>query len=267
MGIDRKLNKTAPKRSYRKYVKQFTGNRYTSDECTKRTSTAAAKLKNALDFAVTVFQTAVYSFTHWSVFTSLENNVFCKRYKKDIFFCKTNGKGVGFKIVINCQCPDSVHILPFPKISSGYEINRRFIYVMRFLGVGLNSVRNFCGIMDIKKNAFSKSGYYDCMNKIYIAVSLLLRMFLKKQQRISNKKNKENNEPEDRLSVSGDGSWPKIGFAALLGLVSVIGKYSNKIIDVVVRSKICHICKACKYPQGSVEFEVWHAKHIKKMNV
>ena len=34
-------------------------------------------------------------------------------------------------------------------IGKAYEINRRFIFVMQILGLGLVECQNFCGLMDI----------------------------------------------------------------------------------------------------------------------
>lgn len=134
------------------------------------------------------------------------------------------------------------------------------------LGVGFYGFLNFCGLMDISSSALSVHGYYDCISHIYIATKAVVDQVFKKAAKEEQALNVEKGFPEDRLSVSGDGSWPKRGFQALLGLVSLIGKYSNKVIDVVVKSKICQACTnyAKKFPEDTPEFDAWFTEHCEK---
>ena len=51
--------------------------------------------------------------------------------------------------------------------------------------------------------------------------------------------NEEEGHAADELTVSGDGSSARRGFSSLLGIVSLIGKYTNKLLGVVVKSRAC----------------------------
>ena len=182
---------------------------------------------------------------------------------KKVEFAKSELKGLGFQLEIICNCEKSEPIPSSPKIQSGYEINRRIVYAMRLIGVGFSGLLNFCGLMDISASALSLNGYYNCLRHIHIAVKAVSKIVFKKAAKEEQTKNKEKGLPEDRLTVSGDGSWPKRGFTALLGILSLTGKYTNKVIDVVVKSKICQACSyySQKFPENTPEFDAWFTEH------
>ncbi|KYM94103.1 hypothetical protein ALC62_15276 [Cyphomyrmex costatus] len=46
---------------------------------------------------------------------------------------------------------------------------------------------------------------------------------------------------EDARKVNEDGSWKKQGFSSLFGVSIIIGKYSDKIIDLVVKSIVSSV--------------------------
>jgi len=129
--------------------RKFSGNRYTYEQSTANTSTAAEKLLRTEDDEIIVDQTHGYCFIEFfSVFSIISTLVVCKTCKKDIKFNQTSSRGLGFKIAVSCECGDS-YVNSGPMISNAYEINRRIIFVMRLLGVGINGVNLFCGLMDL----------------------------------------------------------------------------------------------------------------------
>ena len=103
------------------------------------------------------------------------------------------------------------------------------------------------------------------LDQILIDVEAVARFALKKAANEEKQKNAEKGFPENELSVSGDGSWAKRGFSSLLGIVSLIGKYSNKIIDVIVKSSKC---KGCQYlaQKNPVEAEILYEDHKAESN-
>ena len=104
------------------------------------------------------------------------------------------------------------------------------------------TVLNFSGLMDIDHAALSPASYYNAVHHIHIVVSAVAEAVFKKAAKGEQERIREKGLSVVRLTVSGDGSWHKRGFAALLGIVSLIGKFSNKVIDVIVKSKICQAC-------------------------
>lgn len=134
------------------------------------------------------------------------------------------------------------------------------MFAMRLLGVGFQGIVNFCGIMDIGKR-MNKSTYYDVINHIWIATTEVTRMVFKKAVKEEQEKNEAAGNVKNRLSVSGDGSWARRGFSSLVGLSSLVGKFSGKLIDVVVKSSICKMCEQWKGKTDDPEFESWYESH------
>ena len=70
--------------------------------------------------------------------------------------------------------------------------------------------------------------------------------------------NEEEGHAADELMVSGDGSWTRRGFSSLLGIVSLIGKYINKLLDVVVKSSVYRGCSSWTGKTDTVEYGAWY---------
>ena len=73
--------------------------------------------------------------------------------------------------------------------------------------------------------------------------------------------NEEEGHAADELTVSGDGSWARRGFSSLFGIVSLIGKYTNKLLDVVVKSRVCRGCLSRTGKTHTVEYAAWYDDH------
>lgn len=73
--------------------------------------------------------------------------------------CKKDG--LGFNIKVSCEkCKQPRFIPSSERIQSGpYEINYRFCFVMRMLGLGLAGCEKFCGLMDLASSFLSKATY------------------------------------------------------------------------------------------------------------
>jgi len=85
--------------------------------------------------------------------------------KSTIKFLKNNEKGLEFDLVIKCKYESVYNIPSSPQIHNFYEVNRRMVFAMCLLGIGLQRINIFCGLMDIS-HALSKSGYYEIINHI-----------------------------------------------------------------------------------------------------
>ena len=73
--------------------------------------------------------------------------------------------------------------------------------------------------------------------------------------------NEEEGHAADELTVSGDGSWARRGFLSLLGIVSLIGKYTNKLLDVIGKSRVCRGCSSWTRKTDTVEYAAWYDDH------
>lgn len=173
---------------------------------------------------------------------------------------------MGFKICVQCSCPDPAEIDSCPLIKNAYEINRRFCFAMRLVGIGINGIRNFIALMDLTAN-FNNNTYYGIVKILQIAAKSIYEAVVKKAGTEEKEKTLEAENRGDILTVSGDGSWSKRGFTSRMGIVSVIGKYTNKVLDVAVKSSFCKACAFWKGQEGTPEYEAWFETHESECNV
>ncbi|CAB3262536.1 unnamed protein product [Arctia plantaginis] len=130
---------------------------------------------------------------------------------------------------------------PDRSFHTGYEINRRIVFVMRLLGVAREGINIFCGLMDISQG-LAKTTYDQIVQHLYTASKTMFESVCKKAVEEEKELNIQNERPADRFKVSGDGSWKKRGYTSLYGVTTLIGYYSGKVIDLNVKSGYCHTC-------------------------
>lgn len=134
---------------------------------------------------------------------------------------------------------------------------------MRLLGVGREGINLFCGLMDISQG-LSKHMYYAAIENIYCgakAVYDTALLLTKKTVDEEKMQNAEHANPMTDISVSGDGTWKKRGFCSLFGITTLIGKYTSKVVDLVVKSSYCHACKLWESKSGTEEYNIWIENH------
>ncbi|XP_044588919.1 uncharacterized protein LOC123268103 [Cotesia glomerata] len=228
-------------------------------------SASAAKLHKATTEDVIIGNTYGYCILEFfSVFTALSSVIVCSTCKKSINFSRTAARGLGFQITLKCSCPNEHYINLSPSINKAFEINRRIVAVMRLLGVGREGINIFCSMMDIC-HGVSISMYYLCMDQLYKAASSVYESVISKAVE-EEKELMQKHEPDTdstHLTVSGDGTWKKRGFNSLFGVTTLVGKYSKKVIDTVVKSSFCQGCNLWKGKKNSdIEaYNDWYEEH------
>lgn len=247
-------------------------------EETSFSSTSAQKLMHSQDTDVPIDPTHAYRIVQlYSVLCAISNVVICRECKADIKFSETAGEGLGFEIVVSCEC-GITKINSCPKIDNkAFEINRRIILTMRLIGIGFTGLTTFIGCMDIA-NIFDRDIYYSILQNIHYASKAVFHVLTRKAVNEERQKNSEAGNSMDILTVSGDGTWSKKGFTSLFGVTTLIGKYSSKVLDLVVNSKCCKACEIWKNKLDTEEYFTWkqehddectinHIKTLKKMEV
>lgn len=241
--------------------RRFSANQHTIENDTSYASTSAEKLRDT-DDDISVDPSSSYVLLNFLlVFNFLSLHLKCKSCDGDVSFSQSATRGLGFKLEIICKCPRySRSVASCPLINSAYEVNRRLMFVMRLLGLGQRGVNVFCGLMDLS-TGFGNSTYYAFLENLYSASKTVFDYVCSKAVREEIAKNREHGNEPTHLSVSGDGSWKKRGFSSLYGICSLIGKYSKKVVDVVVKSAFCQGCSLRKGAVGSPEYEEWLETH------
>lgn len=263
--MDKKYTKKTSHRPCKSGKKRkFYGNRFTDEHGSESVSTSVNKLKKSKDstFDVHVSQTSGYSIIHFFlVFSALSKYLKCKDCNGEVTFTKYAVRGLGFKICLSCACEEK-YIDSCPMIKNGYEVNRRLVFVMRLLGVGIHGIGLFCNLMELGKG-LSISAYYGIVDSITVAVDAVFDIVAHKAVAEEKIENINYGEPEDILTVSGDGSWSKRGFSSLIGIVSLIFKHTGKVVDVAVRSSYCKACEWWKKKYNDVDYLAWYEEHKK----
>lgn len=134
------------------------------------------------------------------------------------------------------------------------------MFAMRMIGVGFQGISNFCGLMDMS-HGFSPSTYYDLVEHIWIAAKTVASIVFRRAVEEEQQKNENAGNVKNHLTVSGDGSWARRAFSSLIGLATLIGKYSGKVLDLVVKSSVCKKCSMWKGNKDDIEFNVWYEEH------
>lgn len=134
------------------------------------------------------------------------------------------------------------------------------IFVMHLLGIENDGLNLFCGLMDIGAG-LSRCAYDNIVNHIHTAVKSVFDVFCLKAVEEEKEQHLQRQRTSDNFKVSGDGSWKKRGFTSLYGITSLIGYYTGKIIDVVVKSSYCQACTAWNNKHDTDEYKDWIKNH------
>lgn len=196
-----------------------------------------------------------------TVFAAISEFVQCSVCKEKITFQTTAERGLGYKIILICdKCPNRF-INSSPFIGHSYSINRRFLFVMRVLGLGLKGATKFCGLMDMPPFLCQRT--YDLIvNNIHSSIKIVgEKLFQRACAEEKGLSSQEQGSANTELTVSGDGTWKKRGFSSLYGVTSLIGYYSGKVIDIMVKSSYCKQCEVWKKKENSDEYREWYEDH------
>lgn len=258
--MDRKGSRGNPPRQERQKKRKFYGNRYTAEQETSFASTSAEKLLSSENKEIVVDNTHGYRILEFfSVFSAISALVMCKECKKNVKFNEVSSRGLGFKIAVTCEC-GTTFINSCPMIHNAFEINRRIVTVMRLLGIGNKGLNLFCGLMDLATEFYSQT-YYHCLTNLNTASEAVYKLLV--QFAVTEERNKtlEKENSDTNLTVSGDGTWSKRGFSSLFGVTTLVGKYTNKIIDSVVKSSYCKLCEVWEKKLEDDDYEEWKENH------
>ncbi|CAK9816232.1 hypothetical protein ANTPLA_LOCUS8931 [Anthophora plagiata] len=176
----------------------------------------------------------------YTVFSGLAEILICHKCKSPVTFEQTGNRGFGFKLVVVCRC-SRTEINSGPFVHNGFEVNRRHVFVMRLLGVARDGINLFASLMDIC-DGLSDASYNSIVKHMHSATKTILEFCCKKAVEEEKKENVKREKQLLNLKVSGDGSWKKRGFKSLYGVTTLIGYYSGKVIDLVMKSSYCQAC-------------------------
>lgn len=211
---------------------------------TDSVSTAAKNLKTSHeDYEVEVNHLFEYRFIDFlTVFTALSQILVCKTCGIQIKFHDKSVRGLGYQLVVKCEKCEQTVINATPLINkNAYDINRRIVFAMKLLGLNYTGIKKFCAFMNLPTPVFH-SFYETIIHNIAIACASVREHCMKKAAQEEKRMAQERGQNDD-ITVSGDGSWHKRGFSSLHGIASLIGWFTGKVIDIIVKSKYCKVCE------------------------
>ncbi|GFV75843.1 uncharacterized protein TNCV_1757711 [Trichonephila clavipes] len=126
---------------------------------------------------------------------------------------------------------------------------------MRTVGLGFCGIKNFCTAMDLPSPVSQKS-YERIMRKINLASREVADDSMKNAA-----KEEVSASGSNEICVSGDGTWKTRGHTSRIGVCSVIGDVTGKVIDVAVLSSYCKGCEKWRGPKSGHSYEEWKLKY------
>lgn len=115
-----------------------------------------------------------------------------------------------------------------------YDINFRYVYALRAIGIGQETGRTFAGIMNF--NQPSKFAFY---NKVLLSATQKVCVESMKE---AVETAVEENEGCRDIAAAFDGSWQRRGFSSLNGVLTATSISTGQVLDCAIFSKYC-ICK------------------------
>ncbi|GFU66313.1 uncharacterized protein TNCV_3642361 [Trichonephila clavipes] len=139
--------------------------------------------------------------------------------------------------------------------SKDCEANARITYAMRTVGLGFCGIKNFPTAMDLPPPVSQKS-YERILRKINLASREVAEDSMKNAAKAEVSASGSN-----EICVSGDGTWNTRGHTSRIGVCSVIGDVTGKVIDVAVMSSNCKGYEKWRGPKSGHSYEEKKFKH------
>ena len=143
-----------------------------------------------------------------------------------------------------------------------FDINRRTNFAMDELGLGREALATICKILNMPPPV-SDSAYQKHNHSVNLATRKVLKERLNDAgHQVRTFLQKDDTEILD-VAVSFDGTWSKRGFTANYGVGIVISADTGEVLDYVVLSKVCELCKAAeKHKSNPEKYQEWKDTHV-----
>lgn len=185
-----------------------------------------------------------------------------------IVTCEGTSKRAGLSSSYDFECTkcrqrvDMDTSKPVEGKASSFDINRRTNFAMGELGLGREALATICEILNMPPPV-SDSAYQKHNRSVNLATRKVLEERLNDAgHRVRTFLQKDDTEIID-VAVSFDGTWSKRGFTANYGVGIVISADTGEVLDYVVLSKVCELCKAAeKHKSNPEKYQEWKDAHV-----
>lgn len=263
-------NKSQAKRKSgkRPQKRYFTGNKYTSTKSSFTSFPVQNLNLSASGRKIHLDDEEKPESEDFKGYTIIDINLLFQNLEKYLC-CKTCGGNLsmreeivcGLSTVISAECEKCKLLFScrnskmLGKKKNIPEINRRCMYAFRVNGMGHSALRLFCGVMDLPAPVSAKS-YNQSVKKLLSSCATVSE----KSMKCAAEEEKELTGSSD-IIVSGDGTWKTRGHTSRVGVCTVIGDKTGKVIDTEVLSTYCKACDSWKARKGTAEHKAWEKSH------
>ncbi|GFW43071.1 uncharacterized protein TNCV_1474661 [Trichonephila clavipes] len=160
------------------------------------------------------------------IFNNIAKCRYCdKSFCFDVAENKSSRKGLATNVSATCTYCGSGHTsMTSNTVSDGYEVNLRFVYGMRCIGIGKSAAQIFCALMNLPPPPAKFERLYTPIFKALETVS---------SRSMVNSVNKAviENEHNKNIAIALDGTWQKRGHTSKNGVVTATSLDNGKVID------------------------------------
>lgn len=121
----------------------------------------------------------------------------------------------------------------------------------------------FCGVMDLA-SCIAQTTFDSIVKNIEEASTAVAKasMNVAAEEELQQSANQDKLQlSQDGIIASGDGTWMKRGFSSLFGVTTLIGYFTGKVVDFVVKSSYCKKCEIHEKNKGAAEYKSWLENH------
>lgn len=139
--------------------------------------------------------------------------------------------GLYFLLVWRCDCGYEKEFENSKKNENKIEeINMRIVYGMRCIGIGMNGIESFLGMMNLPKFCTKIKPYEDELKKN-------LKIIAEESMNKWSMKAIKNNNNNNQVTISIDGTYITRGYSSKSGMVLACDPYESKIIDYLILTR------------------------------
>ncbi|XP_068672674.1 uncharacterized protein [Montipora foliosa] len=171
-------------------------------------------------------------------------------------------KGCASSLRVLCEsCGWKHEFCTSKKQTLSYEVNRRLVYSMRFIGKGHSGAKKFCTLMNMPPPPTARAYQKNARTVAKHVKAIAKDSMSNAAKQIRDAQHAGENDVVN-CGVSCDGTWQKRGYSSQNGCVIVMSIDSGRVLDAEPLSKVCKQCQRHSHlDKDSEEYRHWRADH------
>lgn len=155
-------------------------------------------------------------------------------------------EGLASKLALECdECGASTSKMLAQPSGRAWDVNRRAVMGMRWIGRGRQALVKLCGVLDMPP-PMSKSSYHLHAKSLHSACLAVASRSMRTAADDVRHLNEDEGRAPETASVSFDGTWMRRGYSSLHGVFTAVSWDVGRVLDFHVSSKFCQQCSTWK---------------------